>query len=242
MEAAVRKDIDQIIEDVLRPPPSRGRRNSSIQVAYVRDINESDVQALWAIPAGGLETVQPLVKLRHHHHYLARLLAEGRENVECSLLTGLEPATISRIKVDPAMVELIEYYKAQVDEVFVNVHERLASLGLNSAAELQERLDTDPERFSNRELMELAALGFDRSGNGPSSKVEHDHSSLITGTVLEKLKDELAKRSRSQIRTLTQSGIGPQGGLVIEHAALAETSPSQGREGAGSDVREEGGK
>jgi hypothetical protein len=229
--------LEALIDEVLAPPPARGRKARPLEISFRRELNEGDVQALWDVPEGGLEsTVRPLVKLRYQHHYLARLLAEGRPNEECALCTGYDPARISVLKSDPAFSELITYYKTQVQEVYINVHERLAALGLNSVEELMDRLDVQPEKFTNRELMELGALGLDRAGFGPQSKVHHTTGPVLTADVMARLKDELAKRSLGQVRTLTQgSGRAPDGGPIIE-GTLATESEAEGSEGQGSDL------
>lgn len=229
--------LEALIDEVLSPPPPRGRKAQPLEISFRRELNEADVQALWDVPEGGLEsTTRPLVKLRYQHHYLARLLAEGRSGADCALYTGYDPSRISILKQDPAFSELITYYKTQVDEVYVNVHERLAALGLNSAEELMDRLDVQPEKFTNRELMELSALGLDRAGFGPQSKVHHTTGPVLTPDVMARLKDELAKRSLGQVRTLTQgSGRAPDGGPIIDGTLAPESSQARG-EGEGSDL------
>lgn len=230
--------LEALISEVMGPPPSRGRRPTlQITACYKRDLNQSDIRALWDLPNGALEsTTGTLVKLRFQHHALARLIAEGRPDTESSLITGYDPARISILKRDPAFSSLVQYYKEQVKEVFVNVHERLAALGLNTVEELMQRLDETPDSFTNRELMELAALGLDRSGVGPSSRVDHNHKHSLSPDVLQRLKDELASRTVGAVRALPSNSPGSGSGVIIEHEPLAGTETPTGSEGTRTDV------
>lgn len=99
-----------------------------------------------------------LTQIRHSHHQLAQLMAQGTDQVECSRLTGYNNAYISVLKGDPTFKELIAYYSSQRDQAFVDVVERMRSLGLSTLDELQARLENDPGSYSNRELMEQAEL------------------------------------------------------------------------------------
>jgi hypothetical protein len=99
-----------------------------------------------------------LKHIRHNHHQLARLMALGVPQEEISLITGYSPAYISRIKSDPTFEALVDYYHNQRDEVFVDVVDRMKTLGLASIDELQRRLEDEPDEWSRRELMELTEL------------------------------------------------------------------------------------
>lgn len=140
-------------------------------LVYLRDLAESDVSALRSGAGPGLPA-NPLARLKHTHHLLARLIAEGRKQVEISLITGYSPSRISVLKDDPAFKELVSYYAEQAEAIYANVHERRAQLGLSAIEELQERVDTDPQSFSNRELMELVETTLDspaKTAAGPGA-------------------------------------------------------------------------
>lgn len=231
--------IADILADVMAPPPSRGRRAKHVSVAVSRELNEADIRDLWNKPIGS--TTPPLVRLRHQHHFLARLLAEGKPDHEASLITGMCPSRISILKQDPAFSELIKFYAAQVGEAYVNVHERLSVLGLTSTEELMERLEVEPERFSNRELMELAAFAHDRSGHGPTSKSQVTLS-VLSPEVLDALKKELASRTNGTVRPLSLPSRSeePQVGRTIDHEPLAGTETPEGPESQGPVLPEEG--
>lgn len=101
---------------------------------------------------------QTLTQIRHSHHQLAQLLSTGTEQSECSYITGYSPAYISVLKGDPTFQELVAYYTAQREHIFVDAIERMRSLGINTLEVLQSRLEEDDSQFTNRELMEQAEL------------------------------------------------------------------------------------
>lgn len=232
-------DLDQIIDSVV-PPSARGKRAAEVKATVRRELNESDIAALWALPAGGLGATTPsLKKIRFQHHSLARLMAEGRSQADCALITGYSPTYISNIKSDPAMQELIEHYKTQVDEIFLNVHERLLALGLNTIEELQDRLAEEPENFSLRELMELASLTFDRSGYGPSSKINHSITHSISPDTISRIKGEHAARSQGTVRSIDpQSYTRTEVGGVVIDGSLGEAPEIKRIESQGNNLPE----
>lgn len=99
-----------------------------------------------------------LKQIRHSHHQLARLLAEGVAQEEAGLITGYSPSYISVMKTDEAFQGLIQYYVTQREIKFVDVVDRMRSLGLSTLDELQARLESEPEEWTRRELMEMAEL------------------------------------------------------------------------------------
>ena len=159
------------LDDLTNLAIGNARRPAGQQVhmEYARDLDASDLGLILNPPPKGTLT-SPLARLRNTHHMLARLLAEGRGNAEASLITGYSPSRISILRNDPAFASLMEYYSTQVEAKYLDVHERLAALGLSTIDELQERLESDPDSFKNRELMELAEFALDRSLTKDSRK------------------------------------------------------------------------
>lgn len=143
--------------------PRRGRGAAGgLMVEAGRELTPADAAAIAAgVAVSG--TVSPLTRLRHSHHELARLLAEGRPAVEVCAITGKSQSWVSTLQRDPAFAELVEYYRVQKDAVYMDVHARLAGLGTDAINELQHRLDTDPEGLRVREVLEIAQLALDRS-------------------------------------------------------------------------------
>jgi len=144
-------------------PPGKGRRPAPIIYGPPRALSETDIAALWDPQVEGAKGIPRLKTLRYNHHLLAKAVASGKSLLECSALTGLTGSRISDLKNDPAFQELVSFYAEELHEVYVDVHQRMASLGTSVLEELQERFEADPDKFTKRELMDLFTTMADRS-------------------------------------------------------------------------------
>lgn len=137
--------------------PQRGKPPKNLVIEIVRGLTEEDIPVL---ESRAEVTTQPntLQAVRSSHHQLAQLIVQGRPDAEVALITGYSPSRISILKRDPTFQELLHGYQDLRQQVFVDTLERMKVLGLSTLDELQERLETEPERWSNRELMEMADL------------------------------------------------------------------------------------
>jgi len=142
-------------------PPGRGRRPAPILYNVTRHLSETDIASLWEGRKDG--STPKLQTLRYNHHLLAKAVASGKSLIECSNLTGLSGPRISDLKNDPAFQELVSYYAEELNEVYIDVHQRMAALGTSVLEELAERFESDPEKFTKRELMDLFTTMADRS-------------------------------------------------------------------------------
>lgn len=150
---------DQIFDELLLSDARGGRkRPKPLDVTIERELTPEDLLTFNSASPAVIGARSAITRIRHAHHQLARLIAQGTQQSEISLITGYSPAYISLIKNDPAVKELIEYYSAQRDAIFVDVVERMRSLGLSTLDELQRRLEEETTTFTPRELMELAKL------------------------------------------------------------------------------------
>lgn len=132
---------------------------------YIRDLTAEDVKSTTVRAAYGSQPGNLIQKLRAPHHTLARLVAEGKKHPECAVITGYGVEYIVMLERDPAFQELVAYYRENVNAAYVNVHERLASLGTLAMEILQERL-TDPEQVKKMTpgaLREIMNDALDRS-------------------------------------------------------------------------------
>lgn len=135
---------------------------------FVRNLGEADLDLI--LNPRALNVSTPAVKrLNHSHHQLARMLAQGAKPAEASAATGYSPSRISTLQADPTFQNLVAYYGEQVKTAYVDVHERLAALGISSIEELQARLDENPDDFAIKDLLALAELTLDRSVAPPKS-------------------------------------------------------------------------
>lgn len=121
--------------------------------------------------------------LRAQHHSVARMLAEGIPESIVAEMCNYDKSYISLLKQNPAMIELIEHYRAPGNTSARLIGEQLRRVAGMSLEELETKLLH--KELSANELLQLAKLGFDRSGHGPQSSVhqvtEHhvvDHAEL----------------------------------------------------------------
>jgi len=164
-------ELDREVEEIARTlviGSARGSRKArpthggAVKIAKVRDLDDGDLPAILDPPEVGSQT-PTVLELRHGHHTIARLLADGTKQVEISAITGYSQSRISILKGDPAFQELIEYYRTQKEAIYLDVHQRLGTLAITAVEELQQRLDEEPHKITNREVKEIAEMALDRS-------------------------------------------------------------------------------
>lgn len=160
-------DLGLDIASLTRP----GRKPSAVGGTFVRELGVEDLEELSAHRG----TEPPEVKrLTERHHALARALASGMTEGEAGAMVGLLPARVSVLKGSPAFQELLALYREQKDRQFIETAARLAGLAQDAVIELQERLETEPEKISTGQLVEITKMAADRSGNGPTSTVNQN--------------------------------------------------------------------
>ena len=177
--------------DIDLEPRTVGRAAAPLEFRYVRDLNEGDL-ALLATERG--IKANSIVKYRDSHHALARCLASGMPPVQAALVTGYSLQRVYHFQSqDVNFQELIQHYRSIKDEVYADLHERMATLSLEAEAELRERLHDSPQEFSPGMLLEIVKTLADRTGHGPSSK----------STVLNVNVDLAGRLERARERTKT---------------------------------------
>ena len=149
-------------------PSTRGGRRPApmLEVEVVRVLGEADVPLLAAPPSTAFRNA-PLAQVRHSHHQLAQLLARGMSVDEAALITGYSPGRIYALVGDPTFGELMAHYQAMGELRFVDVLERMRVLGLTTLDEIQHRMEETPEKFTQRDLMELTELLLVKGRAGP---------------------------------------------------------------------------
>lgn len=118
-------------------------------------------------------------KLSDSHHAVARALASGMTIAAVAVVTGYTPGRITVLKADPMFMELIEFYRQNLDTVYANLHDRMASLSLDIAQELQERLQDDPGGLSIGALTDLFKILADRTGHAPVTRSVNQHNVTV---------------------------------------------------------------
>lgn len=146
-------DDDQLtLEDFLghavMPQPAQEAQQELV-VHYVRDAEPGEGR--------NLAPTTSVLQIRHTHHMIAQLLAQGKSQTEVSMLVGKSPQTIGRMRNDPAFQELEGFYKDQRQEIFAESMFRLNAIGLSAMEEIQSRLDDDEVRkkMTHGQLMDL---------------------------------------------------------------------------------------
>lgn len=117
-----------------------------------------------------------LQRLTQRHHFLARCISKGMKNYEASAVTGYSSSRISILKNDPMFKELVAAYEEKADLVLASLHEKLAGIAIDAADLIQERIEEEPEKITTNQAMALIELTADRTGFGPSSNHQHNHT------------------------------------------------------------------
>lgn len=144
----------------------KGRAAKSPEAREVRALRAADLALLGEEKGSRAE---PIKRLMQRHHGLARLLASGVAPGEAAIIMDYSGSRVSLLQADPMFAELVEFYKGEVHDQYREMHERMAGLGADALQELQERMEADPESFSNTMLLDVVKSLADRTGHGPSS-------------------------------------------------------------------------
>jgi len=149
---------------------SRGRPpRKALQMGFLRELGAEDVQALQQ--AGNVTRLAPIQRLRTA---ITRWPLGGRRlsPMEISAITGTLRPESRQLEEYPDFQELVAYYREQVQAKYLNVHERLASLGISTIDELEKRLEETPRKFKTLDLIEQDEGGSRPLGHsaGPSSR------------------------------------------------------------------------
>lgn len=149
-----------------------GRAAKAISAEVERELDMDDVASL--LGERGVQAPQ-IKEFRERHHALARLIAEGKRPGEAALICRYSQSRMSVLLADPAFKELVAHYQELVNEEFVDFQAKLAELALDAASILQSRMEDRPDDLSDALVLQIVQVGADRTGHGPSQKVEHNH-------------------------------------------------------------------
>jgi len=138
----------------------RGRPAKPLSAEVVRELTEADI-ALLATDRG--VTPAPLQRITDRHHSLARLLAAGTPETEAAFIVGYDISRVSILKQSPAFAELLALYRKEVDAEFATILDHMSGLSRDALIELRSRLEDEPDKFSNRELLAITTDLVDRS-------------------------------------------------------------------------------
>lgn len=166
-------------------------------IVQVRAMTREDLALVLTTPLGEADPKAPLARISAPHHFMAKLLAQGKEPVEVSRITGYTPARINTLLNDPCFSELIAHYEAEVVAAEADIQAQIQHIALTAGQLLQERLEDNPEAFSTKDLQSLFNSGLDRIGHGPGSKVQVNVND--PAKIIDTLKESLSQASSGRV-------------------------------------------
>jgi hypothetical protein len=153
--------------------------------------------------------VSQLKRIRDHHHQIARLVAEGRRTTDIAFEVGMSISRVSILKSDPAFQQLVEAYRANVeqirDHVYAEAQKKQALLMHLTLDELIDRVSDIPEDFSNGDLLETHNQMADRLGYAKISKTVNATLNINTDTT------NLAERAAAGLQRLDKRDLEKPG-------------------------------
>lgn len=108
-------------------------------------------------------------RIRARHHAIARLLAAGNTPAQIAELLNCSAQTVRNLERSPAFAALLAEYMGMMDAAAVDQKMRLVALSGVATDALTDRIINSPGDFKPQELVEVAKMGLDRTGFGPSS-------------------------------------------------------------------------
>ena len=138
------------------------------QVEGVRALTEEELGMI-SDPAREMTKPPPRKRIRERHHFLARLLASGHTQRAAATIANYNEVTVSILMQDTAFTLLVEHYRKNADAEFLDLQTKLYAISSEALDELDARLEEEPEKLTNGQLIELAKMGADRSGHGPTT-------------------------------------------------------------------------
>lgn len=148
-----------------------------------------------------------LQKFSPWHHSAAQMIAAGMKISTIAEKLGRTKQHLYKLRtVEPAFNELVNLYRELQTESSIDLRDQLEGLSTLAAKELLDRLMANPDKFSNKELFELLRLSADRTGHGPTSKVEGEFSAHGVAKVmlerLDKVRAEITKEEEDDTLVL----------------------------------------
>jgi hypothetical protein len=236
-----------------RGPNWKGIAKAKVPVATaVREATQEDVERLRQ-QAPLPKTASRLKKLKDGHHWVAMLIASGYSNVQINEITGRSLNSISMLRSDPAMLELVAGYRDHVRErVFDGATETLrnvekaARIASRQKLELLQAVDEgDAEPLPVRDLVAIESQYFDRFGpikakanitakgdfaDQLAQMIERSEKAKLVGSespVLTSRAELQTPSSANQVKALAAEGAGQIG--AVGPAPHPQAASVQGR-------------
>ena len=170
----------------------QGAKAKPLWFEFSRTIEPRDLAMILSGEAAARR--RPLSVIRAAHHQVAKLVAQNYSDVEVSGITGRSPTSVKQLRFDPAFKHLVAHYRDMADAIEVDVLAQAKNLSSAALAELQQRIEENPERFSEEDLTKLAEKLMDRTGLGPSKTIKTIDAVGVVQALVAKKQAEAAGR------------------------------------------------
>lgn len=192
--------IDLMTDGIGEALAAAGSHKVPIVTCTIEEVLGPEHIAEYLAASGNLATAQKsdakdVSTLRARHHAVARLLAAGLPEGIVAQMSGFDTAYLSTLKSNPSMVELINIYRAPGNNAAKLIEEKLRTVGDAALDRILEELPN----MNAQELLAAAKLGTDRSGNGPQSKVAHEHVHVLDPSKVAALADSARRTNQPKI-------------------------------------------
>ena len=180
-----------------------GRKPKALVATYLRDLDTED---LWRESDSTQHATTQVKTLRDRHHRLARAIALGKDSVtKIAKALGYSNSRIGTLMHDPAFFELVETYRTEImDEFRTSVH-RLEDMMTESSDILLDRLEQEPDSFTNTQLLDVVKTSADRTGSGPSSTQKIEGTvTVATQESIEAIKNKVKERQQGHVKQIDQ--------------------------------------
>ena len=130
------------------------RLRAPLRIEVVRPLTPEDFSDDYTPLAQPIQ----LREAKASHHHLAKLLAEGRSDVEASRITGYSPSYIGRLKKSPLFLDLLSHYTEVEELAATDYLGAMRATGMDALGELRKRLEENPKGFSLGQLNDAVKL------------------------------------------------------------------------------------
>lgn len=184
--------------NAMLPIRTVGRAAKPLIYAITRELEPADIAALGTEKGS---KAPALVRISERHHALARTLASGTSSSEAAIICRYDISRVSILQSDPAFKELVEFYRGEVTDKYLGLHEQLATLSADATALLQDQLERDLDlpieerKLSPGQLMEVTKLGADRTGHGPQTSAVNLNVNMDLASRLQAARQRVAQRT-----------------------------------------------
>lgn len=190
--------LDESIADFANSIPLVGRRNKTpLSAAITGLVTIEDLRGREEVNA----PPQMLKTIRTSHHRVARFLADGMTPIQVAAITGYSVDRIYGLQQDTVFKGLLKHYTDAVEEHITDTAGLVLDLANDALGVLSERMESDSESFTVKELTELSKVTLDRSGHSPVHKSENLNINCSAELVKE-ANDLIRKRNENQVNIL----------------------------------------